>query len=118
MALSYVKSYNLVYQQKGHLFQGPYQRILISDMNYLLHLSRYIHLNPVKARLVQKAESWDYSSYQEYIGLRESDHINTRLILDLVSQNPEASKKTKQEEYQKFVEQWEFECMEFKLRLE
>jgi putative transposase len=116
MALSYVKSYNLVYRQKGHLFQGPFQRIHVTDLNYLLHLSRYIHLNPVKAHLVQKAELWDYSSYQEYIGLREPDYINTEGILDLLTEKPRTSLNIKQQEYRKFVELWEFEYMEFKIR--
>ena len=116
LALSYVKSYNLVYRQKGHLFQGPFQRIHITDLNYLLHLSRYIHLNPVKAQLVQKAENWDHSSYKEYIGLRESEYINTGLIVDLSSNNPDDSLVKKRKDYQEFVELWEFEYMEFKMR--
>jgi putative transposase len=36
----------------------------------LIHLSRYIHLNPVKAGFVDIAEEWEFSSYQEYAGLR------------------------------------------------
>jgi REP element-mobilizing transposase RayT len=116
MALSYVKSYNIVYQQSGHLFQSPYQRIHITNLNYLLHLSRYIHLNPVKAQIVQKAENWEYSSYLEYIGLRESEYINTEVILDLVNQIPGATNNIKQQEYKNYVEMWEFEYMEFKMR--
>ena len=116
MALSYVKSYNIVYQQSGHLFQAPYQRIHITNLNYLLHLSRYIHLNPVKARIVQKAENWEYSSYLEYIGLREAEYINTEVILDLINQIPGANNKIKQQEYKNFVEMWEFEYMEFKMQ--
>ncbi|MDA0266362.1 MAG: hypothetical protein O2890_02975 [Cyanobacteria bacterium] len=38
---------------------------------YLLHLSRYIHLNPVKAGLVDRAEDWEFSSYQDYVALRQ-----------------------------------------------
>lgn len=38
---------------------------------YLLHLSRYIHLNLVKAKLAAKAQDWDFSSYQEYLGVRK-----------------------------------------------
>lgn len=37
---------------------------------YLLNLTRYIHLNPVEANLVEKAEDWEFSSYQEYVDLR------------------------------------------------
>lgn len=116
LAISYAKSYNLVYGQSGHLFQGPYQRIHVQDLNYLLHLSRYIHLNPVKAQLVQNAAKWEYSSYQEYVGLRKSDYLNPGGILDLVCEKPGLNSNSKYQEYRKFIESWEFEYMEFKLR--
>lgn len=116
LAISYVKAYNLVYGQSGHLFQGPFQRIHIKDLNYLIHLSRYIHLNPVKAQLVQKPHHWDYSSYQEYVGLRELELVQPDLILDLVSDKPGVSLKCKQQAYKKFIEMWEFEYMEFKMQ--
>lgn len=116
LALSYVKSYNLVYGQEGHLFQSPYQRIHITDLNYLFHLSRYIHLNPVKSQLVVKAENWSYSSYQEYIGMRHSDYVKTETILDLCIERPGASIDEKQQAYRIFVELWQFEYMEFKMR--
>ena len=38
---------------------------------YLLHLSRYIHLNPVTAGLVRRPEEWTFSSYRDYVGLRQ-----------------------------------------------
>ena len=116
LALSYVKSYNLVYGQAGHLFQGTYQRIHVTDLNYLIHLSRYIHLNPVKAQLVLKAERWDHSSYQEYIGERDSSYINTETILDLCIDRSGANIDDKKQAYRKFVELWQFEYMEFKMR--
>jgi REP element-mobilizing transposase RayT len=116
LAISYAKSYNLVYRQKGHLFQGPFQRILITDLNYLLHLSRYIHLNPVKAQLVRKPEEWEYSSYHEYIGLRSAGYIETEPILNLTSADLGDALDHKQYEYKKFVEIWEFDYMEFKMQ--
>ena len=83
LALSYVVAYNNIYHRKGHLFSGPYQRKHIKDLLYLLHLSRYIHLNPVKAKIVSKAEDWKYSSYREYIGLRIPDLVYPYNILNL-----------------------------------
>ncbi len=85
-------------------------------MNYLVHLSRYIHLNPVKANLVDKAEVWDFSSYQEYIGLRTADIANPIPILNLISKRSQDSLPAKQKQYQEFVQGWEFEYMEFKLK--
>ena len=69
-SLSYTKAINQRYQRVGSLFQGRFQAIHVDKEEYLLHLTRYIHLNPVSANLVQKAEDWEFSSYPEYINLR------------------------------------------------
>ncbi len=58
----YVKAVNLREGRYGHLFAGKYKMRLVDDNRYLVHLSRYIHLNPVRAGLSRKAEEWTYSS--------------------------------------------------------
>jgi putative transposase len=55
----------------GPLFQGRFQAAWVDKNEYLLHLSRYIHMNPVAAGLVARPEEWIFSSYWDYIGLRE-----------------------------------------------
>ena len=69
-SLSYTKAINKRYKRCGALFQGAFQAIHVDHEEYLLNLSRYIHLNPVKAGLVKRAEDWEFSSYQEYLDLR------------------------------------------------
>jgi putative transposase len=69
--LAYTKAINKRYGRVGSLFQGRYQAIHVDSKAYLLNLSRYIHLNPVKAELVDKPEEWEFSSYPEYTGLRK-----------------------------------------------
>ncbi|MCL5994750.1 MAG: transposase, partial [Chloroflexi bacterium] len=68
--MSFAKAINKRYERVGPLFQGRFASKLIDCDDYLLHLSRYIHLNPVVSGLAGKAEEWEYSSYPEYIGLR------------------------------------------------
>ena len=68
--LSYTKAINTQQGRVGPLFQGPFQAAWVDKDEYLLHLSRYIHLNPVTAGLVTQAEEWTFSSYRDYIGLR------------------------------------------------
>lgn len=92
--LSFVKRINKKYQRAGTLFQGPFQSKVVESEGSLLQLSRYIHLNPVKAKLVDKPEDWEYSSYRDYIGYRKNNFIRTDIILSLMG-NPEL--------YQKFV---------------
>ncbi|NEP16125.1 MAG: transposase [Leptolyngbya sp. SIO4C1] len=69
--LSYTKAINRRYRRCGSLFQGRFQAIHVAKEDYLFTLTRYIHLNPVKAKLVQRPEDWEFSSYQEYIDLRQ-----------------------------------------------
>jgi|TARA_B110000259_G_scaffold2385_1_gene2832 hypothetical protein len=56
----------------GHVFQGCYKSILVQKESYLLELSRYIVLNPIRAGGVVKAEHWQWSRYQNTVGLEES----------------------------------------------
>jgi len=69
-ALSYTHAINKRYTRAGALFQGRFKAIHVDQDRYLLHLSRYIHLNPVAAGLVRWPEGWEFSSYPEFIGLR------------------------------------------------
>ncbi len=71
LTVSYAKSINKQQNRSGHLFQGPFQARLVDNDGYLKWLSRYIHLNPVAAGLVTRPADWAYSSYREYVGLRQ-----------------------------------------------
>lgn len=79
--ISYVKAVNKRYSFVGHLFQDRYKIKHIDSDAYLLHLSRYIHINPLNAGLVLRAEDWAYSSYRDYIEDRQRPEIITDLIL-------------------------------------
>lgn len=63
----YTQRFNKSVKRDGPLFRGRYKSILIEADEYLLQLSRYIHLNPVKAKLVKKPEQFAWSSYQAYL---------------------------------------------------
>lgn len=70
LSVAYTKAMNRRYNRVGSLFQGQFQAIAVDSDEYLSHLTRYIHLNPVKARLAARPEDWEFSSYREYAGLR------------------------------------------------
>lgn len=67
---SYTKYFNTKYQRVGPLFQGAFKAVHIESDEQLLHLSRYIHLNPVTSFKVKPQELKDYewSSYPSYTG--------------------------------------------------
>jgi len=76
----YTRNYNLRYQSWGHLFQGRYKAILCEKDSYLVELSAYIHLNPVRANLAKDPSEYPWSSYREYlkggsIGLVDSSFV-------------------------------------------
>ncbi|MFH0989222.1 MAG: transposase [bacterium] len=65
--IAYAKAVNKRYLRIGHLFQGRFRAKLIDSDEYFFHLSRYIHLNPLFAKLVSRAEDWEFSSYRAYL---------------------------------------------------
>jgi len=81
IAPGYARAINKAYSLEGHLFEGTYKSKIIPDNNYLLHLSRYIHLNPVRAQLVNFPEEWRHSSYLEYLSKRKNLLLKTDIIL-------------------------------------
>lgn len=73
----YAMYFNHKYQYRGHLFESRYKSCLVKEDSYFLQTSRYIHLNPVKARIVVKPEDYRWSSYQTMIALKD-DRITER----------------------------------------
>jgi len=70
---SYSKYFNTKYKRKGPLWEGRFKRVLVEGDDQLLHLTRYVHLNPVTACLVDNPMDWIASSYHEYIVAKTTD---------------------------------------------
>lgn len=77
LTTSYSMYYNKKYKRVGPLFQQRYRAVRINDDAQLLHISRYIHLNP------NDYESYGWSSYSYYLGLKNADWIKPGRILEL-----------------------------------
>lgn len=60
----YANQFNRRHGRCGHLFQGRYKAIIVDKDSYLVELSRYIHLNPVRAGMAEQPEQWEWSSYR------------------------------------------------------
>jgi hypothetical protein len=97
---SYTNYINRKRNRSGHLFQGRYKAILIDQDSYLLEVSRYIHLNPVKANIIEKPENYSYSSYRSYILNKRNDGVYRDQILKMISKDKKAAPKL----YKQFVE--------------
>lgn len=90
---------NIRKQRSGHLFQGRYKSILIDSDSYLLELSRYIHLNPVRAQMVEHPEDYPHSSYASFIGAGDG-LTEPSFVLSMFSAETSISKH----KYKVFVE--------------
>ena len=81
---SYARWHNRRYQQNGHLFQGRYRALLCDKESYLLELTRYIHLNPVRAKIVKEPQAYPWSSYRAYLGEEPEKVLETGLVLGIL----------------------------------
>lgn len=68
LSFRYTRYFNWRHKRIGHLFQGRYKAILVDSDSYLLQLVRYIHMNPVRAKLVDDPAAWPWSSHRTYLG--------------------------------------------------
>lgn len=94
----YSKALNKSKKRTGHLFEGTYKLKPIESDLYLLHLSRYIHLNPVKSKLVIHPEDWKYSSYHSYCSDESEGIVESRAVIEACGGRAE---------YQRFVEDYQ-----------
>lgn len=92
---AYTKYFNTKYQRVGPLFQGTFKAVLVESDEQLIHLSRYIHLNPVSSSLIEseKLKDYTYSSYFDYISSSG----------DIVNREPVLSMFKNVKEYEQFV---------------
>lgn len=93
---SYTKAINKEQDRVGSLFQGRFKGKLIKRDDYLLHLSRYIHRNPVEAGLVSHPSEWEYSSYRDFTAQRNDPLVIPEFIMEQFGSV---------EEYESFVEE-------------
>jgi hypothetical protein len=96
----YSNYFNAKTGRAGHLFQGRYRAILVDKDTYAMELSRYIHLNPVRAHMVKDPLHYPWSSYKDYVGARRRwDWVKTDWILGQISRNEKRARKG----YRKFI---------------
>lgn len=85
MGTSYTKYFNTKYKRSGRLFEYSYKAISIESDDQLLHLSRYIHLNPVLGGLVKNPNQYSWSSYNSYFEENKNEQCDKIPILSFFS---------------------------------
>ncbi|WP_039928002.1 REP-associated tyrosine transposase [Alishewanella jeotgali] len=99
---SYTQKINRKYGRVGHLFQGRFKAILVHRDAYLMELSRYIVLNPIRANMVQTLDEWPWSSWHAAMGYAPSP---TWLATDTLLANFANQRRLAREKYASFVQQ-------------
>jgi len=84
----YALYFNQKYGKVGHVFQGRFRGILCDQRQYLLELIRYVHLNPVRAGLVEHPQDWKWSSLAAYLGLVRREWLYQEAVLGLFGTQP------------------------------
>lgn len=79
---SYTKYFNTKYKRVGGLFQGTFKAVLVKNDEQLIHLTRYIHLNPIVANITKSLDTYPWSSYAEY-SHGQSGLCSTKEVLGL-----------------------------------
>ncbi len=95
----YTQYFNRRYGEVGHLFQGRFKAIVCDKDAYLLELVRYIHLNPVRARIVRRPEDYAWTGHLKYLGKEGEDLIDEGFVLEQLSNN----RKLARRRYRHFV---------------
>lgn len=69
----YTQRFNKIHRSDGPLFRGRYKAILVQEDEYLTHLIRYIHLNPITANLVQNPSHYPWTSHKAYLNTQDQE---------------------------------------------
>lgn len=111
LIVSYSAYFNRRHQRSGHLFQGRYKSFLVESGKYLLSLSRYIHLNPIRGIRIgrgtpgerrSRLRAFKWSSYQGYAGLtKRLPFVREDSVLEEVARSPRTARLA----YRRFVEE-------------
>lgn len=91
LAFRYAQYFNKKYKRRGYLYQGRYKAVLVQSGTYFRRLVRYVHLNPVRAGIIQRPEEYLWSSYRAYIGKDSYAWLNRDLVLDSFGGESESS---------------------------
>jgi hypothetical protein len=98
----YTQRYNRRHRTVGHLFQGRYKAILIQKESHLQEVCRYVVLNPVRAKAVEKVEQWKWSSYRGTAGLAT---YPSWLVVDWVLRQFGKDRQQAASHYRRFVKE-------------
>ncbi|QZY55562.1 REP-associated tyrosine transposase [Crassaminicella profunda] len=105
----YSKYYNYKNGRTGHVFENRYKGILVKDDRYLLSLIRYVHQNPVRAKMCKRVKDYEWSSDLYYRNHTQNEIVDIDFVLDIFSENRKEAIKL----YESFMDMEEKEERSF-----
>jgi REP element-mobilizing transposase RayT len=97
---SYTVYFNRRHSRSGHVFEQRYKAFLVDKDNYVLQVSRYIHRNPVEAKLVKRPQDYRWSSYGAYVAGRQVRGVTTAMVLEQLG----SKRREQMRSYREYVE--------------
>jgi len=94
LCTSYAKYINKKYKRVGHVFQDQFKAVLIKDNPQLMWTSAYIHINPVKDKLVKNPEEYKWSSYRDFVSDRNLPIVDKELLTSIFGNQNNFTKET------------------------
>ena len=94
LCTSYSKYVNKKYKRIGHVFQDQFKSVLVENNPQLMWTSAYIHMNPVKDKIVKHPEKYLWSSYNDYVNNRNLPIINKDLLIKTFGDEKSLIKET------------------------
>lgn len=96
----YTQKYNRTFNTVGHIFQGRFKAIIVEKESYFLELCRYVVLNPVRAKIIEKPSEWKWSSYKFTAGFKKPPDF---LTINNVLQEFGKIKRRASKQYKEFI---------------
>jgi putative transposase len=99
---AYTSFFNRKHKKFGHLFQGRYKAILVDKSSHLLSLVKYIHANPLRARMEDKIGQYHWTSHRQYVGKDKEPlaKVDARAVLEMISKDERKARA----QYEHFME--------------
>lgn len=91
---SFSKYINKKYNRVGHLFQDQFKSVLIETNPQFMWTSAYIHMNPVKSKMVNNPNEYNWSSYKDIVGKRDLPIVHRDLLIEIFGNTEKLEKET------------------------
>jgi len=112
IAGNYARRMNIRMQRSGHLFERRYRALLVQEDTYLLELVRYIHMNPVRAGLVDCCGDYEWSSHSAYLDSGKPEWLTVDYVLRMFGKSGECA----QRKYAEFISEPQEDSIQTLLR--